>query len=296
MKPDIDREIIDTETETEGTPQAMVRQDPRSVLAEFEATAALIPKLVSASIPVTRPQDWIAVGDKVYLQGIGAERIAAMWGLILGEPRIVREDYPDGEFAYAVTGSVVCRKTGVGYQGVIGGRSSRDPFFDSFDEPKPQGFRDLPKDQQAAWRETHRIMPDPMEVQKAAVTNWQTRAASMITGMRGLTLADLTANGITGVTKIEYGAGKKGGDTTPADLKAEQVKLGNEILKRVGGDKTAAADLCREITSNPDKGFKGFDTLTKLTQDWQIKNAWKRLREHATFGDDAAGREAGGEG
>lgn len=293
MKPDVERDIIDMETEPEGQPAAaLVKMDPRSVLAEFEATAALIPKLVAASIRVTRPQDWIAVGDKAYLQGTGVERVASMWGLVFGIPSIVREDYPDGEYAYTVTGSIVCRKTGVGYQGVVGGRSSRDPFFDEFDEAKPQGFRDMKASERDAWRGAHRIPPDPMEVRKAAVTNWQTRGASMVTGMRGLTLTDLEENGIRGVKKIEYGAGAKGGDTTPADLKAEQTKLANEVLKRVGGNKQDAQTLLKEITAGKD--FTGFDSVAGIKHDWQVKNAWKALKAHKVFGDDA--KEPGAEG
>jgi hypothetical protein len=282
-KPDVEREFIDLEAESE-QPQAIAKVDPKGILAEFEATSALIPKLVAASVRATRPQDWIAVGEKVYLQGTGVERVAALWGLVFGIPSVIREDTPDGEYSYIVTGSVVCRKTGVGYQGVVGGRSSRDPFFDEFDEPKPANFKDLPKSERDAWREAHRIPPDPMEVRKSAVTNWQTRGASMVTGMRGLTVADLESNGIKGVQKIEYGKGSRGGATISADIKAEQTKLFNEVLKRVGGEKMDALKLLKEITAGKD--FGGFDSVAAMKFGWQFENAWKALRAHPVFGDN----------
>jgi hypothetical protein len=80
---------------------------------------------------------------------------------------------------------------------------------------------------------------------------------------------------------------------TPEALKAEQVKLGNEILARVGGDTDAAKKLCLEITSNPDKDFRGFDSVARLAQDWQIANAWKRLKAHPVFGDQNGHAEGG---
>lgn len=70
--------------------------------------------------------------------------------------------------------------------------------------------------------------------------------------------------------------------------------LGEEILKRVGGDIEGAKKLCKEITANKD--FKGFDSVARLTQGWQIEAAWKKLKAHPQFGDSAQGREAGQEG
>lgn len=70
---------------------------------------------------------------------------------------------------------------------------------------------------------------------------------------------------------------------TPEDVQRERTKLGKEILARVGGDKGAAKKLLKEITAG--KGFDGFDSIERMTKDWQVKNAWARLKSHATFGD-----------
>jgi len=89
---------------------------------------------------------------------------------------------------------------------------------------------------------------------------------------------------------------------------AEQAKaLGDEILRRVGGDVDAARQLLVEISSwknNEGRLIKGFDSVSKFTKAFQVENAWKALKVHPTFGDKAignaaaggAGREPGAEG
>jgi len=283
---------IDLDPELAKSPAPLERR-PGQSLAEFEEMAQLMKRLVPVSIGLTKPQDWIEQGDKVYLQGTGVDRISGPWGLRFGKYTVTREDYPDGEFAYVVEGPVGSHRTGVVFENVVGGRSSRDPFFDRFDADRPGNWGDMKKEEKAAWKKEHRIPVDELNLRKAAVTNWETRGASKIAGLRGLTRADIEAQGVKGVKRIEYASGGKGGSTAPADLKAEQVKLANEVLKRVGGDASMAKEVMIEITANPSKGFKGFDTASKLTHDWQISAAFKALKNHSTFGDNA--REPGDE-
>jgi hypothetical protein len=297
-----DNDPPDVETEMDG-PFALARVDARDMLAEFEASAELHPKLVRASIRMTKPQDWLEMGGKVYLQGTGVERMATPWGLIFGEPTVTREDYPDGEFAYIVTGPVGSRKTGVYYRAIPGGRSSRDPFFDSYDEEKPQGFKDLTPGEREQWKRAHRVMPDPMEVRKAAYTNWQTRGASMVTGMRGLTAKDLEEQGLTGVKSVAFTSGGKGGDTTPGDLKAEGTKLWNEILRRTGGDVPDAKKVLKDITSyaaytnqagRAVSAFAGIDSPDQFRDTQKVRIALSKLKDHPAFGDKAAAEPGSG--
>lgn len=304
-RPETDREVIDLDTEPIG-PQALARVDPRDVLVQFEANAELMKRLVPASIRATKPQDWIRMGGKVYLQGTGVERIAALWGLRFYEPTVTREDFPDGEFAYVCRGAIECRLTGVSYQSIEGGRSSRDPFFDSFDQDKPENWNSMGNGEREEWRARHRLPVDPMEVRKAAVTNWQTRGASMLTGMRGLTQADLDACGVKDVKSVEYGAGKKGGSTAPADLKAQQTALWNDCLRRTGGEVALAKELLKDVTAYPAgknkttgqdyAAFSGADAVEKITRPQSIAIALEKLKKHPTFGDDAAARQPGEEG
>lgn len=270
--------------------------DPALELRRFEVAVELQEKLVRASIKATKPQDWVFMGGKAYLQGTGSERVMALWGIVLGEPTIDRFEEPDANFGFTVTGPAGSRRTGVFFKRIVGGRSSSDPFFDKFDEDKPKEWEGMSATEKRDWKMAHRIPPDVLDVKKAAVTNWQTRCVSMLSGLRGLTKADVESMGIRGAREVEFGTGGKGGNAAPADLKAEQTKLGNEILKRVGGDKDAARSLCKDITSNPEKNFGGFDRVDAMKQGWQLEAAWKKLRAHSVFGDNAKHDEPGSDG
>jgi hypothetical protein len=67
-------------------------------------------------------------------------------------------------------------------------------------------------------------------------------------------------------------------------VKEKAKLLGEEILKATGGDKEAAGDLLKEITANPPK-FKGFNSIERMTQLWQVDTALEKLKKHPTFGD-----------
>jgi hypothetical protein len=279
----IDRDVPDVieGLEKQGA-WATAMTDPVAELQKFEAAGELQGKLLPASIRRTLPEDWIDQGGKAYLQSTGVERLTGLWGLVFGEPHIERENHDDGSYSYVVTGPIGCRRTGVLYKSVLGGRSSSDPFFDEFDEEKPRNWKELTPGQRATWRKQHRIEPDPLEVKKAAVTNWTTRGASMLMGMRGLTTAYLESLGIVGIRRVEYGTGARGGDATPADLKAERTKFGNEVLAAAGGDKDAARTLLKEVTAGKD--FAGFDSVEGIRYQWQIDNGRKKLEAHPLFG------------
>lgn len=283
-------------------PLMMTKVDPAAELAKFEAAAQLLAKLVPATIRATKPQDWIKMGDKVYLQATGIERIAPLWGLVFSEPKVTREDHPDGAFSYAVSGWVRSR---FGVTHFMGARSSADPFFDSFDEEKPKGWYELEPGAKAEWKAKHRLPPDPMDVRKAAVTNWMVRAGSMICGLRGLTLADLQAQKIEGVGSVEYGKGQKGGATSTSDLAARRTALWNDILKRTSGNVDDAHTVLKDITkydayknkktgkdvaANP--GAANTDSLS----EYALQIAEGKLKKHPIFGDEAAAREPGEEG
>lgn len=73
---------------------------------------------------------------------------------------------------------------------------------------------------------------------------------------------------------------------------AENLRL--EILRRVGGDESAAKTLLKEITAG--KNFAGFTSTKAMTKEWQVKNAWDALKKHATFGDQQGQGEPGEQG
>ncbi len=291
----VDRDVPDIDDQEVAAPQPMSMEviDAGVGILRFEEARDLLDKLRPGSIKGTKAQDWVQMGDRVYLQGIGVERIAPLWGIDFPEPKIVREDFPDREYAYIFSG-VIKSKVTRREMYVEGGRSSAEPFFDQFDEEKPKGFGDLTPEKRAEWKRQHRILPNPLDVRKAACVNWMVRGTSMLAGLRGLLLADLEACGLKGIKSVQYVSGAKGGDTTPADLKAERTKLANDVLEHTSGDKEAAAQLLKEITAG--KGFDGFTSTAGMKLGWQFENARKKLKEHKTFGDNPQQREPGQEG
>lgn len=261
-------------------PWAMAEVDPERELAKFEAASALLAKLVPASIKATRPQDWVQMGKKAYLQGTGIDRVAPLWGLVFGEPRVTRYDHDDGHFEFVVVGGAGSRRTGMAYKSITGGRSSRDSFF----WPKTDGESKITKGDYKGQIFDPKKHIDSLDVRKAAVENWKTRSAAMLTGLRGLTEEDLKSAGIdtTKITRVEYSRGGQGGATVSSDVKAEQVKLGNAVLAKAGGDIEVAKKMMLHITKGDKPGkdgkvFPGFDTASRLTLNWQFSAAWTKL-------------------
>lgn len=258
--------------------------DPEKELAKFNAAAELLARLVPASIKATRPQDWVQMGDKVYLQGTGAERVAPLWGIVLGEPHVEKVEHEDGHYDYVVTGAAGSRRTGVYMRSVQGGRSSRDKFFWPAVAEDANGRLRLRVGDELGAEFNPAVHIDHLDVRKAAVTNWQTRAVAMLAGLRGLSPSDLSGAGIEGVARVEFERGGKGGATVKADVKAEQNKLGNAVLEYCGGDKERARRCLKELTKGDKPGkdgkvFQGFTSVAKLTRDWQFERAWQALEK-----------------
>jgi phage recombination protein Bet len=57
--------------------------------------------------------------------------------------------------------------------------------------------------------------------------------------------------------------------------------LGDEIMRLVDKDPGRAADLLEELTKS--EKFKGFRSIRSLKLDWQVENAWKRLKAHPLY-------------
>jgi len=279
----VDTDVVDVSEALTPTGWAMMDVDPTRELKKFEDAAELQRRLIPASIKCTKPQDWVEMGGKVYLQGTGVERIAGLWGLVFGEPTIEKLPLDGEDYAYVVSGFAASRRTGVFYKSIEGGRSSDDPFFDRFDEDKPNDFKSLAADVRREWHRVHRIRPDELDVRKAAVTNWQTRAASMLTGMRGLTKKDLEDAGLTGIKSVQFASGAKGGAAAPADLVDARTAFWNDIMKRTGGDIEAARRVLKEVTAFGD--FAGYTNHESIKNPKVIEIATGKVKAHPTFGD-----------
>jgi hypothetical protein len=96
-----------------------------------------------------------------------------------------------------------------------------------------------------------------------------------------------------------YGTSTERGAAKVADEGVKELAkaLGDEVLKRTGGDVDAARGLLRDITKSPDGKFTGFDSVARLTKKWQVETARENLKKHPMFGDQGQrDEEFSGEG
>jgi len=137
-------------------------------------------------------------------------------------------------------------------------------------------------------------------------TGLDTKVTRILSGLRKVPEDVLVAAGID-VKKSHGGMGfgtsaDRGAQRVAEAGVAEDAKgLWEEIMRRVGGSISDAKALCKDVTKGDKPGpdgriFPGWDSIDRLTRDWQVKNAWKALRAHPVFGDQAASREPGAEG
>jgi len=232
---DVEEQVPDVDVAAIGGPLSKLKALPDAA-EHFKRMEALLPALRAASIKLTRPQDWVVMGDSCYFQGIGSERITGLWALALGEPRVEREDYADGTFSYIIVGPCASRRTGVIYAGIEGGRWSGEQFFERYSEPRPRrdAWDKMSPEERQAWLVTHRLPPSPLAVRKAAVTNWQGRCITMLTGLRGLTVADLAEYGLRPAKAVQFQGGAHGGKVSVTDAQGDLlVPVGSKKGTRV---------------------------------------------------------------
>lgn len=197
------------EMETDGVALMPQEIDSLAVIRRIEAITRSIDGAVKVSLQRTNSSDWVKMGEKYYLQASGCQKIRAVWGIYFRDKEVLREDRADGSYSYYVTGLVGSQLLDRFYGKEItveadGGRSSNDPFF-------AKGNREA----------------DPMDVRKAAVSNFEARAISSFLGLKNFTSQDLKNNGINpdAVAKVEYSKGSEGGGNTSTISDAQAKRL-----------------------------------------------------------------------
>ena len=183
--------------------------DSIAVIRRVEAITKAIDGAVKVSLQRTNSSDWVRMGGKFYLQASGCQKIRSVWGIYFRDKAVVREDYPEGGYAYYVTGLIGSQLLDRFYGKEItaeadGGRSSKDPFF-------AKGER----------------TPDPQDVRKAALSNFEARAVSSFLGLKNFTEEDLRKNGIQidKVQGVEYAKGSEGGGNASIISEAQRKRL-----------------------------------------------------------------------
>lgn len=246
----------------------------------------------------TSPADWIlnAEGKNqvALLRASGAAKMRDVYGIRVfgvrptdagGNFRPEEAPVANGATLFRAWGDAESTVTGIRVQNITAQRRTDETFAGRLVDAN-DSFVKLAKDS---------VGVNKADLTSAVYTLLLTKAVRVIAGMSRVPVEEI-ASAWKGTEKktenIQLGHGggssadRQASNVTPEEVKAQAAELGNEILRRVGGEKGAAGDLLRELTANKDKGFAGFDSTAKLTQGWQIEAAWRNLKAHKTFGDN----------
>jgi hypothetical protein len=269
----------------------------------FERRAKMIESFYMTAIRRTRPEDWILFKDKqgninAMLAASGAELVAEVYGI-----RVFNIRPMDGRGMFAPDRVELA-----------GGAYELRGACDAFSRVNGREIFGLEISRRSDEQFTGRSVNDegkfdfqgktanPSDLRSAVLTGLRTKTVRVLCGMTRVPPSDLEKAWTTAGKdwhNCRKGSGfgtsseRKSEDLSSEDQKTEQKKLGDEILRRVGGDTGAAKKLCLEITANPPK-FAGFESVARVTQGWQLEQAWKNLRAHKVFGDQ--NQDAGANG
>jgi hypothetical protein len=260
------------------------------------------------AIQLTSPADWVLSRARpedeptAMLKSSGAQKMKSFLGIELHNVRPLkgglfapeRVDYQSGAYGYRGACDAYSATLGNWILSLEGARRNDEDFTG----------RAVDKEGALTRKADDRVGALDSDLRMAVRTLLETKAVRVLGGFTRVPESELTAawktTGKTTAgcvkghgfgTSSDRGASK----LTPDQVKEQATALGNEVLRRVGGDKGAAASLLRELTSDEEKGFKGFESVGRISYDWQIEKAWRKLRAHATFGDQKAGATEKGE-
>ena len=232
-------------------------------IAVIEKEMELRQRMLMACVKTKFAHDWIDVGGKPYLEGEGAERIAAVVGISIKKPEITRKKKANGHLYIEAMLEGTCGGRTVTE---IGDCSSDDKFYQrkvynpetKTKELKPQAPEDV----------------NEADVVKKAIQNGKSRLICSMVGIKGLSWEDLEKLGLdrskAGAT-VSYKKGGQGGSTQTQSQRNKEVENSNEVLEQtnellsliLSHGKTAVsmgmdeAEFCREVTyfKSGDKEF-----------------------------------------
>jgi hypothetical protein len=270
-----------------------------NAVAIIERRTAMMESLRVAAIRRTNPSDWVLtkprVGDEfAMLTAAGARKVSEVYGIGLRpippatslEPQKVEQK--GGKYSYRIRAIAYSNVNGQEVE-IEAERRNDEEFtgrsVDADNNLKPRGVQALDSDLRSA---TYQLA--------------LTKAARVLGGM--IRVAGVELDSIwKGTDKSTAKCVKGHGYGTSGDRAAESVAeegvaeaaaaLRDELLRLTNGDASAAGQLLKDITANPDKSFTGFTNVQKFTAGWQVEAARKKLAKHPVFGSK---REPGEEG
>ena len=162
-----------------------------NMIAVMDKAADARQRIFQACLRRAQPDDFIDFDGKPYLEGEGADRIAATVGIQLGRPLIEVRTVGDdifvevvGEATWPMTGAIASE---------FGSCSTRDKFFSGRDGDSATMSRLL-----ESANGDRKLAAEMLagHVKKKAIANWKSRVVSAVLGVKGLTWADLEKLGL----------------------------------------------------------------------------------------------------
>lgn len=223
-----------------------------NMIAVMDKAADARQRIFQACLRRAQPDDFIDFDGKPYLEGEGADRIAATVGIQLGRPLIEVRTVGDdifvevvGEATWPMTGAIASE---------FGSCSTRDKFFSGRDGDSATMSRLL-----ESANGDRKLAAEMLagHVKKKAIANWKSRVVSAVLGVKGLTWADLEK---LGLNRSQAGAGvqfKKGSNQSVKQQQSNEpagfVPLA-EAAKLPAGSRYSTSALIKSINGSEQNG------------------------------------------
>lgn len=253
-------------SELAGMPTALeISLDTQKAVARIQAINQVIDGAVKVAIARTNTADWVRMksrdgNQKFYCQASGIQKMRAVFGIYYRDRQVTKEVHEDGHYSYETTGIVgsmfLDKLYGETTLEIIGGRSSKDPFFTG---------------------KGGDIVPDPTDVKKAALANWEVRAVTALLGLGNMTEEDLKKNGIdtSKVGTFEFKSGSLGGGQEGLASEA-QLRLLMARWSKVGKPESVLQSYLKDIYKIDSRSNIKRDDFSRLLE-WVDAGApdWK---------------------
>jgi hypothetical protein len=252
--------------------------DDKSVndfLTQVERRNNAIEQITIAAIKKLMPTDFIDMGGKPFLQGVGAARLKKYFGIqVSNVERIPETGYELIKEDDAGRLRVTYRanyQLGSMVQLGVGVRDTHNKFLcKRGDEYKAVSEINLP------------------DLDQSARTAMDRDGVSRLLGLSGMTWDYLKTLGFEQgkAPKVTYGAGTQGGNAAGGDSDAQknQTVIWDMCREMAGGDNKIAGDILQNYTKNDEKGYKGYRDVTKLTAKgagWLLSDQCSLRRDYA---------------
>jgi len=270
--------------------------DPKVAQAMLETRARLLEQIQSAALKRTKPTDWTLYKDKDgrivgILRDSGAVNVRKVMGISIfnhrptdgqiAEPRVTEERIPDereGKEGELLT----CYIAEMWADGIcaLTGEEAPDVYV---------GLRSIDSKNKGQFVGRGHIQ----DLKASCRTTLDSKVVRILSGLRKVSAEVLVLHGID-LEKCYRGSGWGSSEERQSGKVAEEgvadgvAKLKEELVRRTGGDAAAVRQLTLDITKSPDGKFAGFQSVDRLTKSWQLEGAWKALKAHGVFGDQAA--------